>query len=400
MKDIVENLGLLKRMNWGLTLVLAALLTVGVMFIYSACWISEELPVRSLWLKQTMWIGVAVVAYFVFALYDYRRLRKAGPWLYVVSIALLLAVLFVGRTIYGSKRWLPLVPAFGIGIQPSELAKLALIVMLAAMMSRLGVNTRRPAFVVVVLAVVAVPTVLVVAEPDVGTALIFLPVAFVMMFIAGVPLRYMFGLVGLGVTVIGLVVTLVVVPERLGLSEARARKVTSVLGVKDYHRRRLAGFVKPGSDPLGAGWNKMQSEIAVGSGGKWGKGYKEGDQNILGFLPRSVAPTDFIYSVIAEEMGFFGSVVVICLFCLLLVCGAHAALKAQDRLGRLLCVGVMTVVFCHAIVNIAMTVGYLPIMGLPLPLLSYGGTFMVVTMSGMGIVQSVNIRSRPRVRSL
>ncbi|MFC1462483.1 rod shape-determining protein RodA [Verrucomicrobiota bacterium] len=397
---MTADIGLLKRMNWGMTLVLAALLTVGVMFIYSACYISEETPVRTLYLKQAMWIVVAGAAYLVFALYDYRRLRKAGPWFYAVSMALLVLVLFAGKTIYGSKRWLPIVPPLGIGIQPSELAKLAVIVMLAAIMSRFGVNTRRFGLVILVLVAVAVPMVLVVVEPDVGTALIFLPVAFVMMFVAGVPLRYLSALVAIGLALVALVVTLLLAPQRLGLSVERAERITSALGVKDYHRRRLKGFIRPGSDPLGAGWNKMQSQISVGSGGKWGKGYTKGDQNILGFLPRSVAPTDFIYAVIAEEMGFFGSVVVLALFCLLLACGAHVALKAQDKLGRLLCVGVMTVVFCHVMVNIAMTVGYLPIMGLPLPLLSYGGTFMVVTMSGMGIIQSVNIRSRPRVRSL
>lgn len=400
MSSLTMDLSLLKRMNWGMTLVLGALLTVGVMFIYSACYISEELPVRSLWLKQTMWIVVAVTAYFVFALYDYRRLRKAGPWLYMVSMALLVTVLFAGRTIYGSKRWLPLVPALGVGIQPSELAKLAVVLMLAAMMSRFGVNTKRPALILLVLLIVAVPWILVLAEPDLGTAMIFVPVAFVMMFVAGVPLRYLTALVVLGAAVVGLMVALLLAPQWLGLSAERAEKITSAFGVRDYHKRRLEGFFRPGSDPRGAGWNKMQSEIAVGSGGKWGKGYKKGDQNILGFLPRSVAPTDFIYSVIAEEMGFLGSVAVLLLFSLLLVCGAHAALKSQDRLGRLLCAGVMTVVFCHVTINMAMTVGYLPITGLPLPLLSYGGTFMVVTMSGMGIIQSVNIRSRPRVRSL
>jgi len=400
LKSITADIGLLKRMNWGMTLILAALLTIGVMFIYSACYISEETPVRTLYRQQFKWIALAGMAYFAFALFDYRRLRKVGPWLYVMSLVLLVLVLFVGRTIYGSQRWLPVVPALGIGIQPSELAKLGVIVMLAAMMSRFGVNVKRLGILFLVLVAVGVPMVLVVVEPDVGTALIFLPLAFVMMFVAGVPFRYLAGLVGIGLAFVALVVTLLLAPQGLGLSVERAEKITSAVGVKDYHRRRMKGFIDPQSDLLGAGWNKMQSQISVGSGGKWGKGYKKGDQNILGFLPRSVAPTDFIYAVIAEEMGFFGSVVVLALFCLLLLCGAHVALKAQDKLGRLLCAGVMTVVFCHVIVNIAMTVGYLPIMGLPLPLLSYGGTFMVVTMSGMGIIQSVNIRSRPRVRSL
>jgi rod shape determining protein RodA len=138
----------------------------------------------------------------------------------------------------------------------------------------------------------------------------------------------------------------------------------------------------------------MQSEIAIGSGGKWGKGFLKGTQNILGYLPRSVAPTDFVYSVVAEETGFAGSVVALVFFGVVVVCGMYAAAVSQDKLGCLLCTGVVAVIFCHAFINLAMTVGLLPITGLPLPFLSYGGTFMVVIMSGLGIVQSVHIRSR------
>jgi rod shape determining protein RodA len=153
-------------------------------------------------------------------------------------------------------------------------------------------------------------------------------------------------------------------------------------------------FLDADRDPLGAGWNRQQSMIAVGSGGAWGKGFLAGDQNTLGFLPRSVAPTDFIYSVIAEETGFAGSAAVLALFAALIACGLHAAFRCRDKMGRLLCAGVMGTVAFHACVNIAMTVGLMPITGLPLPLLSYGGSLMLVTMSALGMVQSVLIRSR------
>jgi len=341
-----------------------------------------------------------IVCYFVFALYDYRKLRKIGPWFYMVSLALLLAVLVVGTTIYGSRRWLPLVPPLGIEVQPSEFAKLSAIILLAGILGRFGAGVKRMGMVIAVLAVVAVPMLLIVIEPDAGTAMIFLPVAFVMMFVAGVPLRRLILLILLGAAVAAPMATVILAPERLGLKEDQAVGVMRVMGVKPYHRKRLRGFIDPSKDPKGAGWNKLQSEISVGSGGKWGKGYKKGDQNVLGFLPRSVAPTDFIYSVIAEEMGFMGSSIVLFLFGMIILFGMHAALAAQDKMGRLLCVGVVAMIFVHAFMNIAMTIGCLPIIGLPLPFLSYGGTFMVITMSSMGIVQSVYIRSRPRVRSL
>ncbi|MCK5850881.1 MAG: rod shape-determining protein RodA [Kiritimatiellae bacterium] len=400
MNSIDEYVYALKRMNWGLTLVIGALLTISVMFIYSACYISDELPVRTLYKRQALWITAGAVSYFLFALYDYRKLRKMGPWFYMLSLVLLVVVLVVGVTVYGSKRWLLLVPPLGIGIQPSEFAKLSAIILLAGMLSRFGAGVKKMGLMIAVLAVVFVPMLLIFKEPDAGTAMIFLPVAFVMMFVAGIPLKRLILLVFLGVTVVGSLVTVVLAPERFGLREDQSTGVMQFVGIKQYHKRRLRGFLDPDKDPTGAGWNKLQSEISVGSGGKWGKGYKKGDQNVLGFLPRSVAPTDFIYSVIAEEMGFMGSSIVLFLFGVIILFGMHAALVAQDKMGRLLCVGVVTMMFIHTFMNIAMTIGCLPIIGLPLPFLSYGGTFMIVTMSSMGIVQSVYIRSRPRVRSL
>ena len=183
-------------------------------------------------------------------------------------------------------------------------------------------------------------------------------------------------------------------PARMGMSEVAQERIARVLPLEDYQKKRLGGFFQPEKDPLGTGWNKMQSEIAIGSGGAWGKGFLKGTQNILGFLPRSVAPTDFIYSVIAEEMGFLGSVVVLSAFGLIVFMGILIGLNAPDKLGHVLCAGVVTMLFTHVFINIAMTAGLLPIIGLPLPLLSYGGSFMIVTMSALGILQSVHIRSR------
>jgi rod shape determining protein RodA len=248
--------------------------------------------------------------------------------------------------------------------------------------------------VVGILAIVGLPMLLIMQQPDLGTALVFLPVAFGMMFAAGVPGKTMGTLSLIGLCGVGLVLGAVFLPEKAGLDEETQQRAMRMVGLSTYHKKRIEVFFHADADPLGAGWNKRQSEIAVGSGGAWGKGFRKGTQNILGFLPRSVAPTDFIYSVIAEEAGFFGSGVVLFLFAVVIGSGLRTAFVARDKMGRLLCVGIVTLVFAHTFVNVGMTVGLMPITGLPLPLLSYGGSFMLVMMSALGVMQSVRIRSR------
>jgi rod shape determining protein RodA len=224
--------------------------------------------------------------------------------------------------------------------------------------------------------------------------MILAPVAFLMLLAGGVPLRILGLMILTGMVAAGVLLGAMFLPQRLGASPATQAKVMRAIGVSEYQRNRLRVYLAADTDPLGAGWNKMQSEIAIGSGGVWGKGYLKGTQNILGYLPRTVAPTDFIYSVIAEETGFAGSLLVLVLFGAVFLCGLMGAMISRDKMGRLLCVGVVALLFSHVAINIAMTVGILPITGLPLPLLSYGGSFMVVTMSALGIVQSVYIRAR------
>jgi rod shape determining protein RodA len=219
-------------------------------------------------------------------------------------------------------------------------------------------------------AIVLVPFALIVKEPDLGTAAMLIPLAGLMMLVAGVPFRFL---------------------AFLGLVGVLALPVAWSL-LKDYQRNRLLVFLDPDRDPLGVSWTRIQSEIAVGSGGWAGKGFLNGAQNVLGFLPRKIAPTDFIFSVIAEESGFLGCALVLALYGAVLVCVMRAALSARDKLGRLIAVGVGSLLFFHVFVNIAMTIGLMPITGLPLPLISYGGSFMVSTMMGLGLVQSVYVR--------
>lgn len=391
MSRLTQTLKPLARMNWTLTVMAILLLIIGVFFVYSSCYVSDDIPVRQLHRKQMVWIAVGCICHFGMALLDYRRLRKLAWWLYALSLGLLGLVLVAGTTIYGARRWFMI---FGVGVQPSELAKVATILVLARRLSRPGENLNRWTAILEILVIVLAPVVLIMQEPDLGTSMIFIPVAMFMMFVGGVSLRRLAILAGVGLTAISILLGALFLPARLGVSETGQAQIMKVLGVSEYQRERLTVFFYPDRDPLGAGWNKRQSEIAVGSGGLWGKGFRKGTQNILGFLPRTVAPTDFIFSVIAEEKGFVGSSAVLLLFGVLLVSGMQAAVKAPDKMGRLLCTGVVTMVFVHVFVNMAMTVGLMPITGLPLPLLSYGGSFMVVMMAALGIVQSVHIRMR------
>ncbi len=370
--------------------VIAVLLTAGVFFIYSSTYISEDAAIRPLYNRQLVWIVVGLILYIGFTVSDYRQLKRYEWAIFCGSLALLVLVLFVGRTMFGAKRWIMIYA--GLGIQPSELAKLATIILLAGRLSEPGRNRRTPQELLLTLLLVALPAALILQQPDLGTAMVFLPTAFVIMFVAGVPFRYIGGLAGAGFCMVLLLLSALLLPARLGASEEMQERIASWTGLSGYQRARIEVFFNPALDPLGAGWNRRQSEIAVGSGGIRGKGYLQGTQNILGYLPRSVAPTDFIYSVIAEEKGFIGASAVLVAFAALLGMVLATALRTLDAHGRLLCVGVATFMFFHVFINVAMTVGLMPITGLPLPLLSYGGSFLMVVMSALGIVQSVYVR--------
>lgn len=390
-----QILRFVRRMNWPMIIVIAMALVLGVLFIYSSCYIREEQPVRTFYKKQIMWIALGALCYGICAAYDFRRLVRSGGFLYAACLVLLLLVLVMGRRIYGARRWLMLVG--GIGVQPSELAKLATLIYFARLLSLPELNLEKPKTFFTLMGVLALPVVMILRQPDLGTAMAFIPPVFIMMFVAGVPLRYLLSVVAVGVVSASLILGALVLTDNENLSEETRVRIQKVIPLGEYQQDRLKVLLWPDRDPLGAGWNKNQSEIAVGSGGVWGKGFLKGTQNILGFLPRSVAPTDFIYSVIAEEKGFVGSAFVLCIFAAIVVLGCRVAVLTPDRMGRLLCIGIVAMVFCHVWINIAMTVGLMPITGLPLPLLSYGGSFLIMTMSALGILQSVYARSPRRM---
>ena len=369
----------IRRFDWTMLGTILALLLLSFLFIYSAGYQTGEGAEATLMGKQIVWAVMGLGCYAAAAAFDYRKIKALHWWIYGGALLALVLVLFVGASVYGANRW------FKIGsimVQPSEFAKISIIFTLAAWLGDPATDIDELSTFAKAALLIGVPFLLIVMEPDLGTGMVLIPIFFVLLFCAGTPLRPILTLIGVGAA------TLLVVILWLRFSP------DSFPFLADYQKQRVLVYLNVSQDPLGAGWNKLQSQIAVGSGGWFGKGYLKGTQNILGFLPRTVAPTDFIYSVVAEETGFAGSTLLLALYTMLVVRCMRAAVLAQELFGRLLAAGIGTLFFTHVFVNIAMTVGLMPITGLPLPLMSYGGSFMVTTMTALGLVQSIYLRRR------
>ena len=360
-------------------LLVAGLLGAGLTFIYSASWRGEETGIVGAWFsKQIWWAALGAGVALTLAATDYKFWIRHAGWLYLASLVLL-ALVFVpgiGRKVYGAYRWLVIL---GVPVQPSEFAKVTTVLLLARVLASPVLQRRSFGTVLLALGLMALPFGLILEEPDLGTAMVLVPTTVCMLFAAGCALRY---LIGLGLLGAGGV--------------AAALSPLAKLFLDDYQHERIATFLDPSRDPLGSGWNALQSAIAVGSGGFSGKGFLNGTQNVLGFLPRTVSPTDFIFPVIAEEKGFIGASLLLLAFAVLLTCYIRTAGTAKDPAGSLLATGIAGLLFCHVFVNIGMTIGLLPITGLPLPFVSSGGSFMVSTLAGFGLVQSVHVRRMRR----
>ena len=379
-----------RRVNWVLLLATVALAAVGVLFVKSACSSRPTEALRSLWVGQ---LGFAVRGFllmWVLALWDYRRWARFAPWVYAGVLAALVLVLVpgVGQEIMGARRWL-------FGLQPSEPTKLGVIVLLAWVLGRGRAWVRSWRGLLACGALAGVPAALILLEPDLGTALVLGPTVLAMVFAAGVSPR----LLAVGVLAVGLAVgyelTMVGLAAREGTAPERREELLRWTGLREHQVGRVETFLFPDRDRLGSGYNAYQSEIAVGSGGVWGKGYGQGVQHRLGYLPAVVSMNDFIFPVVAEETGFAGALALLALYLGgVLAPGLAIGMRCRDDVGRLLCVGVVTLLFCHVFINIGMTVRIVPITGLPLPFISQGGTFMLVMMMAMGVLQSVAIHGR------
>lgn len=359
---------------------------IGVLYIYSSCSIRDDAELQQLYIRHAT-AGIAGLALYGLAAFTNYRLVLKWSWLaYVVMLVLLLLVPFIGDAQMGARRWL-------FGIQPSEPAKLAIILMVAWLLSRRGFKRGVGMFLLTGL-LVGVPAFLILMQPDLGTAMVLVPTVFMMLFAANVAPRFLWGSSLLGALVAGTILGIVYLTETVKMPTERRDSLIKMTCLREHQLRRLQVFLFPDKDLHGSGYNRRQSEIAVGSGGTWGKGYLKGEHYMLGYLPPSVSSNDFIFAVLAEEAGFVGALIVLLLFLSLTWTGLWVAFRCRDNGGRIFCVGVVTLMFSHAFINIAMTIGRMPITGVPLPFISYGRTFMLTMMVALGLVQSVSMYGR------
>lgn len=350
-------------MNWVLIAAAVALGIFGIIAVYSATFFRTD----EYWHKQAVWFGMGLVVFLVTSLIPYRFAKWAALPLYLIGIvAVILTYTPLGREIGGAKCWLP-VPGIGL-FQPSQLAVIAGILVVSLFLSQF--RRLHPMLkLMFVGAIVVGPMVLILKQPDFGMTLVWIPTVFFILLAAGIPKRYLITIVLLGLCLLPLVYN---------------------FGMKPYQRARITAFLDPEIDPKGSAWAINQSLIAIGSGGMKGKGFKAPNTQVeQGFLPGTTVHTDYIFSAIAEQFGFLGGVILISTFAVLILAMLFTAYHAADEFGLLLTAGLAGQMFFHVYQNVGMTISLMPITGLPLPLVSYGGTFVVMIMFGLGLVNSV-----------
>jgi rod shape determining protein RodA len=377
------------RIDLTMLVCMLVLVYMGVRLIQSAGGARTSAALNDLWTVHAWTAAIGFAIYAALAAIDYRKLLDwcAGP-VFAVACAMLVAVLAFGAVRYGGRRWLWF-------FQPSELAKLAVIVLLAHVYGRPTDEEGAPRRFgwrggLCGLAIFGVPAALILAEPDLGTALVLVPTSFIMLLAARVWTKALVTILLTGLLVAGLVLGTVYVAERQPRPEDKAR-IYSRIPLKEHQLKRLRVFLFPDRDILGDGYNLRQARISIGSGSWWGKGLGKGALKQLGYLPPAVSMNDFIFAVLAEELGFMGCLSLLLLYLGILLSGLRVAWRCQDDRGRLLAIGICTLVFSHVYVNIAMSIGLMPITGLPLPLVSAGRTFLVVIMAALGLLQSVAV---------
>jgi rod shape determining protein RodA len=352
--------------DWALLAIVAAITGIGILEIYSSTHASAMAGIQ--W-KQLMWVGLGIVGMFIISRIDYHTLLDQAPVLYLFGIAILLIVLVIGHSRFGARRWVSL--GGGPTLQVSELMKLIIIIVLARYFSEVRTDRLMLTDLAKVAILTIVPVALILKQPDLGTAMVLVPVAAVGAFLAGIEWKH----AAIGVVLIGLLIP-------IGLSMRHH--------LKPYQQQRIETFLHPEEDQRGAGYQVLQSEIAVGSGGFWGKGFGKGSQNQLGFVP--VRYSDFILAALAEEMGFIGVCVVLLLYLGLILRLVDNAQKAKDKAGMFVVMGVTAILGFHVLVNASMVIGYVPVTGIPLPLMSYGGSATAFVFLALGLVMNVRMR--------
>ncbi len=316
-------------------------------------------------LRQLMWFGVGMVALLAVASIDYKRMVRMAPAVYLAGLAALVAVFVVGRTVSGARRWILLGP---LSVQPSEVFKFCFVLMIVWFLTSRWAQPVSKTTLVLVAPLLFIPVGLIIKQPDLGTALLLVPVLVALLVGAGMRLRLLGG---------------------LGLAGLSAMPLVW-LTLKDYQRERIMVFLDPFRDPLGSAYNVIQAKIAIGSGQLLGKGVAGATQSQLAFLPER--HTDFIFAVFAETWGFVGCLVLLTCYTLLILRGFDIAASAREPVGRLVALGVTALFGTQVIVNVGMVTGLLPVVGIPLPLMSYGGTSMLVSLMTLGLLLSVRMR--------
>lgn len=357
---------LIQNFDWILFLILVLIAIMSILNMYSATYATREAGGAQIFLKQIYWFLIGFAFLLAMTTFDYHILERLAYPLYFISVALLILVFIIGDVRSGSQRWLSL---GGIAFQPSELAKISLVISLAKFFHEHGQaqgyrlrDLWRPFLIV------AIPCVLILKEPDLGTALVLVIMAFSIIFFAKIKWRSFLILLMSG---------LVAAPFIW-------------FNLKEYQQRRILTFLSPEMDPLGAGYHINQSKIAIGSGLFWGKGYLKGTQTRLHFLPEQ--HTDFAFSVLAEEWGFIGSAVLLLLYFFLILWGINIAKNSKDRFGAIIALGIVAIIFWQLVVNVSMITGLMPVVGIPLVMFSYGGSSIVSTMAGLGLLMNISMR--------
>ena len=378
---------------------LLGLMVFGATFILSAAMDQYEIEplLNTYFFRQLGFYVVGLVLGVFFVVVDYHRLAGWARAAYWVAIVLLILVLIpgIGVVRYGAQRW------FDLGItliQPSEFAKLAFIFALADFLTRPSEEMLMPGVFFKALGMTTLPFLLILKEPDLGSSLVFFPIGTAMMFVAGVPLRFLGKFLSVStVVVLFVIINALYFPAdwRISLQEYQRQRLLVYFG-KDFAPSNATPAERKAARELQRErtHNIRQAEISVGSGGLTGKGWGQGPQTRLGYLPRGVAHNDFIFSVIAEETGFLGSIAVLALYTIILLKGMQIAAEARDRLGKLLAVGVVALIFCHVFVNIGMHLRVMPVTGIPLPLLSYGGSSVLSSLIAIAVLQNVQLHKK------
>lgn len=434
------------KFDYPLFIVTSITAIAGIAMIQSATHENNLTSTSLMWIKQISWFGLGLAAMIGITQVDYRLLKELAPIIYALVIISLIGVLFC-PAIHHTHSWFTIGP---VSIQPSEFAKLATILTLASFLAGRKEIVSRPVGLIIPFFIVGLPVALILKQPDIGTSLVFIPILLAMLYVSLARGIHLFAVVavgilsmslpllsswvqlqpegsvppflllllkvaahprkigtflgGLGLTLLGLFVVLRIIRLRVRFATFFFTFLVTAIGLlssivterflQGYQRKRLLVFLDPNIDPLGAGYNIIQSKIAIGSGGVFGKGWRGGTQSQLGFLPEQ--PTDFIFSVVSEEWGFVGACLLLSLLLFIIYRGLATAFRSEDDFARLVAIGIASMIGAQSLINVGMAIGIMPVTGLPLPLISYGGSSLFVTMLSLGIL--INIRYQKSVR--